>query len=37
MAKLTSVKVSLSLPYIGGIEGTWEPDETEQRGKCTLN
>ena len=30
MPKLTSVKVSLTLPYIGGIEGTWEPDETEQ-------
>lgn len=31
MPKLTSVKVSLQLPYIGGIEGTWQPDETEQR------
>jgi hypothetical protein len=30
MPKLTSVKVSLTLPYIGGVEGTWEPDETEQ-------
>jgi len=30
MPKLTEVKVSLSLPYIGGIEGTWEPDENEQ-------
>jgi len=30
MPKLTSVKVSLSLPYLGGIQGTWEPDETEQ-------
>jgi len=30
MAKLTSVKVSLNLPYIGGIEGTWEPDESER-------
>ncbi|HID06522.1 MAG TPA: hypothetical protein EYP10_05175 [Armatimonadetes bacterium] len=30
MPKLTSVKVSITLPYIGGIEGTWEPDESEQ-------
>lgn len=30
MAKLTSVKVSLKLPYIGGVEGTWEPDESER-------
>ena len=30
MPKLTSVKVSLTLPYVGGIEGTWEPDETER-------
>lgn len=30
MPKLTSIKVSLSLPYIGSIEGTWEPDEKEK-------
>jgi len=30
MPKLTSVKVSITLPYIGGIEGTWEADESEQ-------
>jgi hypothetical protein len=30
MAKLASVKVSLKLPYIGGVEGTWEPDESER-------
>ena len=30
MANLTSVKVSLKLPYIGGVEGTWEPDEGER-------
>ena len=30
MAKFTGVKVSLNLPYIGGLEGTWEPDESEQ-------
>jgi len=31
MAKLTSVKVKLKLPYIGGVEGTWEPDENERK------
>lgn len=31
MPKLTSVKVSLNLPYIGGIEGTWKPDENERK------
>jgi hypothetical protein len=31
MPKLKSVKVSLNLPYIGGIEGTWEPDESERK------
>ncbi len=31
MRKLTSVKVKLELPYIGGIEGTWEPDESERK------
>jgi hypothetical protein len=31
MPKLTSVKVALNIPYIGGVEGTWEPDEAEQR------
>lgn len=30
MAKLTSVKVSLRLPYIGGVEGVWKPDESER-------
>lgn len=29
MAKLKSVKVNLNLPYIGGIEGTWEANESE--------
>ena len=29
--KLTSVKVNLSLPYVGGIEGTWTPDESEKK------
>jgi hypothetical protein len=31
MPKLTSVKVALNIPYLGGVEGTWEPDEAEQR------
>lgn len=31
MPKLTSFKVSLNLPYIGGVEGTWEPDESERK------
>ena len=30
MAKLSSLKVNLTLPYIGGVEGTWEPDEHER-------
>lgn len=30
MAKLTSVKVSLKLPYIGEVEGVWKPDESER-------
>ncbi len=29
MAKFTSFKVSLKLPYLGGIEGNWEPDDSE--------
>src|SRR5713226_6344510 len=31
MPKLTSVSVSLKLPFLGDINGTWEPDEVEQR------
>jgi hypothetical protein len=27
---LTSIKVKLGLPYIGGIEGDWKPDEEER-------
>ena len=30
MAKFTGVKVNLNLPYIGGVEGTWKPDESER-------
>jgi hypothetical protein len=31
MPKLTNVTVALKLPYIGEINGTWQPDETERR------
>lgn len=30
MPKLTSVKVNIKIPYIGGIEGTWKPDKAER-------
>jgi|SRR5271157_187148 len=30
-AKLKSVKVSLNLPFIGNLQGTWEADETQQQ------
>lgn len=30
MARLKAVRVSLKLPYIGGVEGTWEPDKNER-------
>lgn len=33
---IKSVKVNLQLPYIGGIEGTWEPDDNEQRAAWEL-
>lgn len=29
--KLNRVNVSLTLPYFGKIEGTWDPDESEQK------
>ncbi|MBC7342267.1 MAG: hypothetical protein H5U02_07425 [Clostridia bacterium] len=29
--KVTNVKVNLKLPFIGNIEGTWQPDESEKR------
>ena len=29
MPKLVNVKINLKLPGIGGVEGTWEPDEAE--------
>ena len=31
MAKLKSYKINLKLPYIGGISGTWVPDESERK------
>ena len=36
MPKLKNIKVSLKLPYIGGIEGTWEPDESERKAAWEL-
>lgn len=30
MAKLKSVNLSLKLPFIGSLGGTWEPDESEK-------
>ena len=36
VGKLTNVKVSLKLPYVGGIEGTWEPDEREQNASWEM-
>lgn len=30
MVKLKNVKVNLTLPLIGSVEGTWEPNETEK-------
>lgn len=31
MPKLSTVKVNIKLPFIGSVEGTWEPDLTEQK------
>jgi hypothetical protein len=36
MPRLKHIKVSLKLPYIGGIEGTWEPDESERKAAWEL-
>jgi hypothetical protein len=36
MVKLKNVKVSLNLPLIGSVEGTWEPDENEQSAAWEL-
>ncbi len=36
MPKFTGFKVSLNLPYIGGIEGTWEPDDSERKASWEM-
>ena len=36
MPKLVNVKLALKLPGIGGISGTWEPDEAEIRAAWEL-
>jgi hypothetical protein len=36
MVKLKNVKVNLALPFIGSIEGNWEPDENEQSAAWEL-
>ena len=36
MPKFKNIKVSLKLPYIGGIEGTWEPDDSERQAAWEL-
>ena len=36
MARLVNVKLDLKLPGIGGIQGTWEPDESEVRAAWEL-
>ncbi|MEM8721241.1 MAG: hypothetical protein AAGE84_18400 [Cyanobacteria bacterium P01_G01_bin.39] len=36
MNKLKEVKVRLNLPYVGGVEGTWQPDESEKNAAWEL-
>ena len=36
MPRLVNVKLDLKLPGIGGIQGTWEPDESEVRAAWEL-
>ena len=36
MPRLINVKLDLRLPGVGGIEGTWEPDESEIRAAWEL-
>ena len=36
MPQLVNVKLDLKLPGIGGIQGTWEPDESEVRASWEL-
>jgi hypothetical protein len=36
MVKLKTVKVNLTFPFVGSIEGTWEPDEKEESAAWEL-
>lgn len=36
MSKPTNIRVELGIPYLGKIEGTWEPDEREQQAAWEL-
>lgn len=36
MAKLVNVRLDLNIPGIGGISGTWEPDESEVKAAWEL-
>jgi hypothetical protein len=36
MPKLRSVEVSLTLPYVGSVKGTWSPDRTQQSAAWEL-
>ena len=36
MPKLVNVNLALKIPGIGGISGTWEPDESEIRAAWEL-
>ncbi len=36
MSNFKQVKVNFNLPYIGGIEGIWEPDESERNAAWEL-
>jgi hypothetical protein len=36
MPKLSNVKVNLKIPYLGNVEGTWEPNEAEKKAAWEL-
>ena len=36
MPKLANVSINLNLPWVGGISGTWEPDESEVKAAWEL-
>ena len=36
MPRLVNVKLDLKLPGLGGIQGSWEPDESEVRAAWEL-